>query len=248
MAAKVGTKVENIIDFDLCFADAQPPAIIGVNEEFISGPRLDNLFSTWAALTSIVKVNPENDANINIAACFDHEECGSETITGANSQLLPSIMERLFEALNGAKLDENTINAAYQRSFFISADMAHAVHPTFAAVHQEGHRVKMNKGIVLKINVNNRYTTNGISGALVKQICAQTDIPLQSFIVKQDGPCGSTIGPMLSAKIGVKSIDVGVAQLGMHSIRETCGVLDSYYYTRFFDEFYLKEVPQVHMD
>jgi len=157
-------------------------------------------------------------------------------------------MHRIFEALSGGKATENSLNACYQRSFFISADMAHAIHPAYPELHQSGHQVKMNKGIVLKINCNNRYTTNGISGAVIHQICTNTDIPLQSFIVKQDGPCGSTIGPMLSAKIGIKAIDVGAAQLAMHSVRETCGVLDAYYYTRFFEEFFNKEVPQVAME
>ena len=157
-------------------------------------------------------------------------------------------MQRVFEALNNSAVTENTLNAAYQRSFFISADMAHAIHPSYTDYHQSGHQVKMNRGIVLKINANNRYTTNGISGAVVRHICQHKGIPFQPFIVKQDSPCGSTIGPMLSSLIGVKAIDVGIAQLGMHSIRETCGVLDAYYYTKFFEAFYTEDVPQVHSE
>jgi len=211
----------------------------------ISGPRLDNLFSSWANICSIVKVDTTNDIAINIAALFDHEEIGSLTMTGADSQLLPSYLERIYEALSNGQKTENSLMACYQRSFFISADMAHAVHPAYPEFHQAAHRPLFNKGVVLKINANNRYTTNGISGSVVRYICEQNKIPLQSFIIRQDSPCGSTIGPMLSAKLGVHSIDVGIAQLGMHSIRETCGVLDAYYYTTFFTEFFKQPLTQI---
>jgi len=103
----------------------------------------------------------------------------------------------------------------------------------------------MNKGVVLKINANNRYTTNALSGAAAKVICSKASIPFQPFIVKQNSPCGSTIGPMLSSKLGVNAIDVGMAQLAMHSCRELCGVIDAFYYTEFFKAFYENEIPQV---
>ena len=126
--------------------------------------------------------------------------------------------------------------------------MAHAVHPGYPEYHHANHRPQFNKGVVLKINANNRYTTNGISGAVIKHICQEGGVPLQSFIIRQDTPCGSTIGPMLSSKLGIRSIDVGIAQLGMHSIRETCGVLDAYYYTKFMEDFYAKPLCQVAFD
>ena len=123
--------------------------------------------------------------------------------------------------------------------------MAHSVHPAYKDLHQEGHRVKMNKGVVLKINANQRYCTNGVTGAIVRDICSESDVPLQTYIVNQNGPCGSTIGPKLSSLLGAKSADVGIAQLGMHSIRETCGVLDAFYYTQFFSAFYKEPLVQV---
>lgn len=247
VANKVQCKVEDILDFDLCFADACPAYLVGINQELVSAARIDNQFSAWASTLAIAKVDPAQDAHIEIAAMFDHEEIGSQTITGADSQLLPSIMQRIFESLHRAPSTDNALFACFQRSFFISADMAHAIHPSFSDLHQVAHQVKMNKGVVLKINCNNRYTTNGISGAVVKYLCESSNIPLQPFIVKQDGPCGSTIGPMLSSLIGVKAIDVGMAQLGMHSIRETAGVLDAYYYTKFFELFYSKALPDITM-
>lgn len=123
--------------------------------------------------------------------------------------------------------------------------MAHAVHPAYPEFHQANHRPLFNKGVVLKVNANNRYTTNGISGAVIKHICDKGGVPLQTFIVKQGTPCGSTIGPMLSSKLGIRAIDVGVAQLGMHSIRETCGVLDAYYYIKFMTDFYAQPLCNI---
>lgn len=163
-------------------------------------------------------------------------------------ELLPSYMERIFEAISGEKKSENTLMACYQRSFFISADMAHAVHPAYPEYHQAAHRPHFNQGVVLKINANNRYTTNGISGAVVKHLAEKAQVPLQPFIIRQDSPCGSTIGPMLSSKLGIKAIDVGIAQLGMHSIRETCGVVDAYYYTKFMEEFFSQPLVQVQFE
>lgn len=142
------------------------------------------------------------------------------------------------------RVQDNELFSCLQRSFFISADMAHAIHPAYPELHQAGHKIKMNHGLVLKINANNRYATSALSGAAVRQICEAVEVPVQNFIANQSGPCGSTIGPMLSSLLGVRAVDVGMAQLGMHSIRETCGVLDTYYYTRFFNEFYRRAVPQ----
>lgn len=242
---KLNCKREEIMDFDLCFADAHKPAVIGFNKEFIASPRLDNLFSSYSALEAITI---ENDSkHINVAALFDHEEIGSTTITGADSQLLPSILERIFASLSG-KEDSNALFSAYRRSFLISADMAHSVHPNYSSKHHDLHKVEMNKGVVLKINANNRYTTNALSGAFAKVICNKIGVPYQSFIVKQNSPCGSTIGPMLSAKLGVNCIDVGIAQFAMHSCRELCGVLDCHYYKEFFLGFYKNEPCKIDMD
>lgn len=159
------------------------------------------------------------------------------------SELLPSIMERIYNVLSIDEASTDRLYATYQRSLFISADMAHSVHPNYVSKHQELHRVNLNKGVVLKINANNRYTTNALSGAMIRVIAKQAGVPLQEFIVRQDSPCGSTIGPMLSSKIGIKAIDVGVAQLSMHSIREICGAIDSFYYKEFFKAFYENPIP-----
>jgi aspartyl aminopeptidase len=120
------------------------------------------------------------------------------------------------------------------RSLLVSADMAHSVHPNFQGNHQASHRPEMNKGVVLKINCNGRYTTDAISGAIIKNVARKNEVPLQEFVVHNESPCGSTIGPLLASKLGCLAVDIGAPQLGMHSIRETAGVLDFEYYKRLF--------------
>lgn len=123
-------------------------------------------------------------------------------------------------------------------SFFISADMAHSVHPNYAEKHKESHKIKLNEGIGLKINHNQRYTTDSISASLIKTIAQKSSVPIQEFVVKNDSPCGSTIGPIVAPKTGIKACDIGAPQWGMHSIRETCGVLDAYYYVELMSGFF----------
>lgn len=125
-----------------------------------------------------------------------------------------------------------------QRSFLISADMAHSVHPNYWDKHQTNHQVEINKGVAIKVNHSQRYASDLVSSSLLKVIAKKCNTPLQEFIVKNDSPCGSTIGPILAAGTGIKTVDVGCAMLGMHSIRETCGVLDGVHYNNLFREFY----------
>jgi aspartyl aminopeptidase len=125
-----------------------------------------------------------------------------------------------------------------QRSFLISADMAHSIHPNYSDKHQTNHQVEINKGVVIKLNHNQRYATDIVSSSLFKIIAKQANVPIQEVIVKNDSPCGSTIGPILSSGTGIKTVDVGCAMLGMHSIRETCGTLDGVYYHDIFSSFF----------
>ncbi len=125
-----------------------------------------------------------------------------------------------------------------QRSFLISADMAHSIHPNYSDKHQSNHQVEINKGVVIKLNHNQRYATDIVSSSLFKIIAKQAKVPIQEVIVKNDSPCGSTIGPILSSGTGIKTVDVGCAMLGMHSIRETCGTLDGVYYQDIFNCFF----------
>ncbi|EAR90190.1 aspartyl aminopeptidase (macronuclear) [Tetrahymena thermophila SB210] len=245
ISKKTGIPVDNIIDLDLCFADSQPATVVGINEEFISSPRLDNLFSSWAALVALTKpeVNQEieNSSYINVICLFDHEECGSESFQGAGSTLLLQTIDRVFKLLSAtqANVDVDSLHKTYINSFFVSADMAHSIHPNYPEKHKENHRIKINEGIGLKINHNQRYTTDSVSASLIKSVASKAQIPIQEFVVKNDSPCGSTIGPIVSPNTGIKACDIGAPQWGMHSIRETCGVVDSYYYVELMSAFFL---------
>ena len=230
-----------IIDFDLCFADSQDAHIFGLYDEFISSPRIDNLFSVFTSVEAMIssKSNPnKNQKDINIIAMFDHEEVGSSSFVGADSEYLRSLMTRITIGLKIQ--NEETFQRMLRRSFLLSCDMAHGVHPNFSGIHQSSHKPVINKGVVLKRNCNLRYTTDSVSGAIVRVLSEKFDVPLEDFIVRNDSRCGSTIGPMMSGQLGCLAADIGGSQLGMHSISETAGVLDFCYYLRlmrgFFDE------------
>jgi len=168
---------------------------------------------------------------------FDHEEIGSESMQGADSNMLCEITERLFTTLTPNCTKEDYYRSI-RKSFLVSADMAHSIHPNYAEKHQSLHAPRMQAGIVLKTNANQRYTTDTIGASLVREIASKVNVPIQDFMVKNDSPCGSTIGPMMAAKAGIKTIDIGAPQLAMHSIRETCGVVDLLYYRKLFKSFY----------
>lgn len=166
---------------------------------------------------------------------FDHEEVGSKSAQGADSNMVTECTERITECLN-PKLSKENYYRIIRNSFFVSADMAHAVHPNYPEKHQVAHMPQMQKGIVIKLNANQSYVTDAISASILRVLAANATppVPLQDFIVKQDGGCGSTIGPMISAKAGIKTIDIGAPSLSMHSIRETVGVVDMLYYKFLF--------------
>ncbi len=144
---------------------------------------------------------------------------------------------RIFESLNPTSKHEDYYRAI-RRSFLLSADMAHGVHPNYSDKHKASHAPMIHHGIGLKIDANQRYMTDTAGASIIRAIAAEVGVPLQEFIVKNDSPCGSTIGPMMAAKAGIKTVDVGAPMLGMHSIRETCGVIDLLYYRRFFLNFF----------
>jgi len=235
IANGLGCQWENIVNFDLCFADAQAPALFGLNDEFISSARIDNLFSVFCTVEAFSDFVQNGDASpdISILSIFDHEEIGSQTYVGADSNFGPSIYRRILETLNPNQ-PQAFFDALMARSLLVSADMAHSIHPNFQGNHQANHRPQMNKGIVLKINCNGRYTTDAISGAIIKNVACKNNVPLQEFIVHNESPCGSTIGPLLASRLGCLAVDIGAPQLGMHSVRETAGVLDFEYYKKLF--------------
>ncbi|KAJ2993205.1 hypothetical protein HDV02_002580 [Globomyces sp. JEL0801] len=222
------SNIAQIRDFELCLYDTQPASIGGANDEFIHSARLDNLMMSFCGLTAICETTDEsvkNDDLIRMVTLFDNEEVGSTTAHGADSNLLEVTLRRLSSLAVGA-VEEGSFERAMVKSMLISADMAHALHPNYPEKHEDNHRPAMNKGVVIKQNANQRYATTSITTHILREAAAIASVKLQEFVVRNDSPCGSTIGPMLSAKLGLRTVDVGNPQWSMHSIRETCGTKD----------------------
>ena len=236
---------EQIVDYDLVLYDSQSPNLIGLNKEFLASGRLDNLGSSIPALYAMINASTDEllseQSSINIIALFDNEEIGSMTYQGADSNFFLMHLKRIFsQSLNITKTpySEDLYLRFMAKSYVISADLAHAFNPNYPEKFQSQHTNKMQQGVVLKINVNGRYSTESENAAVFKELAKLCNVPIQEFIVRQDSPCGTTIGPITSAKIGIKSVDVGIAQLAMHSIREQLGIVDLYYYRTIFEEFF----------
>jgi len=226
--------------------DTQKACLGGLNDEFIFSARLDNLNMTYCSVMGLIasanSAPLDNDASIRLVACFDHEEIGSLSAHGADSNMLPAVLRRLsvIPATDSSASDADVATAFEQTlstSFLVSADMAHSVHPNYSGKYEANHRPEMNKGTVIKINANQRYATNSPGIVLLQEVAKRASVPLQLFVVKNDSPCGSTIGPMLSAKLGVRTLDLGNPQLSMHSIRETGGSHDVEYAIKLFEGF-----------
>ena len=253
IAEKAGVASKDVVDFEMVLYDVQPSCLGGLNDEFIFSPRLDNLNMTYCTVVGLIDSVSgealEEDPCIRLAACFDHEEIGSTSAQGANSSFLPSVLRRLAAVGASSKKPSADITleadpaAAFEqtcaRSFLVSADMAHSVHPNYAGKYEADHRPLMNKGTVIKINANQRYATNSPGIVLLQECARRAKVPLQLFVVRNDSPCGSTIGPMLSAKMGVRTLDLGNPQLSMHSIRETGGTYDVQHAVELFKSFYM---------
>ncbi|CAI5445146.1 unnamed protein product [Caenorhabditis angaria] len=237
IAKEAGCKPEEIVDLDLYLYDTQPAAVVGVEEEFIAGARLDNQVGTYTAitglLTSLEDASFESEPNIRIAACFDNEEVGSATAQGAGSSITEYVLRRL--AVGGST---TSFEEAIAKSYLISADQAHAAHPNYSDKHEQNHRPAFHGGVVVKINVNQKYATTSSTHATLKQIAFEAEVPLQDFVVRNDSPCGSTVGPILSTRLGLQTIDVGCPQLAMHSIREFADTSSIYNAVKLFAKFY----------
>ena len=267
IAKEAGAEVEDVVDFELVLCDTQKACLGGLMDEFIFSARLDNLNQTYCATIGLIdslskSTALDDESSMRLIACFDHEEIGSMTAQGAFSTMLPAILRRL-SVLPAATFSESDseksydqigdleLSTAYEQtmasSFLLSADMAHSVNPNYAAKYESDHKPEMNKGPVIKINANARYATNSPGIVLLQEIArkaakvAEDDtegVPLQLFVVRNDLSCGSTIGPMLSAHLGARTLDLGNPQLSMHSIRETGGTDDVHHAIRLFSSFF----------
>jgi aspartyl aminopeptidase len=209
--------------------------IIGLNNEFISSPRIDNLSMVFSSIESII--DSENDNSINIAACFDNEEIGSTTKQGADSTLLFQILERICLSLSKSKEEFYSI---LNNSFLISADGAHALHPNAPEKNDITNLPIVNKGIAIKYSAKQSYATDSISSSIFKQICTKADVSCQNFVNRSDQPGGKTLGPIANKYLAIKAIDVGVPMLSMHSTRELMGVTDLTDSIKIFTTFYNK--------
>lgn len=231
VAEELGVSARDVVTWDLMTHDHTPSTFVGVDEGLISAPRLDNLCSSWAGLEALLSVAGDGSAappQIPLLVLFDHEEIGSTSERGAASALLPALTERISLGLGGTREDHLRSLAG---SVCCSADMAHATHPNYADRHEPGHQIELNGGPVLKVNSNLRYATDAVSGAEMVLACEQAGVPLQRYAHRSDLPCGSTIGPVTAAALGIRTFDVGAPQLAMHSARELCGADDPARYT-----------------
>jgi len=220
--------VQQVLDYEMCFYDTQPPAVIGLRREFIASARLDNLLSCFTGLQALLQSRGDLST---LLICNDHEEVGSLSTSGAHGPLLVSVLNRLAGS-HGAYA------ALVERSLMVSADNAHAVHPNFADRHDENHGPLLNAGPVIKVNASQRYATNSETSGLFRLLAAQEEVPVQSFVVRNDMACGSTIGPVSAGVTGIRTLDVGVPTLGMHSVRELAGASDAWRLCRVLRRFY----------
>ena len=219
-----------VLDYELSFYDAQPAAIIGLQNEFIASARLDNLLSCYIGLQAILADSTE----YRVLVCNDHEEIGSQSAAGAQGPMLRSVISRLLA-------NEKEFTRAIDRSMMISVDNAHGVHPNFSDRHDANHGPVLNGGPVIKMNANQRYATNSETSSLFRHWCESVDEPVQAFVVRTDMGCGSTIGPITASEIGVKTLDIGVPTFAMHSIRELAGSSDAYSLYKVLEMFYRTE-------
>jgi aspartyl aminopeptidase len=220
--------VQQVLDYELGFYDTQPPAVIGLQQEFIASARLDNLLSCFVGLRSLLQ---SDGAVSSLLVCNDHEEVGSLSTAGAQGPMLSSLLKRLAGS-------EQAYAELVERSLMISADNSHAIHPNFADKHDDNHGPLMNHGPVIKVNASQRYASNSETSGFFRMLAAAEDVPVQSFVVRSDMGCGSTIGPITAGGTGIRTIDVGAPTLGMHSIRETAGTRDAWDLSRVLLRFY----------
>ena len=225
----VGAEVGQVLDHELLLYDTQRPAFVGLTQEFIASARLDNLLSCFTGLRALLDSGGDAGA---LLVCNDHEEVGSTTAAGARGPMLTQMLERLLPVPEDR-------NRALSRSMLISVDNAHGVHPNFTDRHDDNHGPLLNGGPVIKINANQRYATNSETAATFRRLAADVGVPVQTFVVRSDMACGSTIGPLAAAETGVRTVDVGVPQWAMHSVRELVGTADAFnlgrVLRRFFD-------------
>ncbi len=224
LASRLDVAPEQLLSWELAACDTQKGSFWGVDREYLAASQLDNLASCHAALSALLARG--ESSGTRLVALFDHEEVGSESAVGAGGSFLDDLLQRLAASQQMDAEDSQRMRA---RSLFVSADMAHAWHPNFPGAYEPGHCLAVNGGPVIKNNANQRYSTNAETAARFMACCEQAGVPCQQYAHRTDLGCGSTIGPILAARLGLPSVDVGSPMWAMHSLRESAGVLDHGY-------------------
>ena len=233
LASKLRVDKEDILDYEIGLYNTDTGDFVGENEEFISAPRLDNLTSVQAVADAII--DGTRDTGLNLGVFFDHEEIGSKTKQGAGSVLLSSILERIFLCFG---MGREKLLEAYEDALLLSVDVGHALHPNYADKNDVTNKNILGKGICIKEASNQAYATDSKAVAIIQQICDAGDIPYQKFANRSDGTSGSTLGSIASSFLAVKTVDLGVPLLAMHSSRELMGTADQESLARAVKEFY----------
>ncbi|MFC6065052.1 M18 family aminopeptidase, partial [Streptomyces ochraceiscleroticus] len=221
---EAGLNAGEVRGWDLMVHSVEPPAYLGRDQELVAGPRMDNLLSVHAGTAALAAASAQDGLScIPVLAAFDHEENGSQSDTGADGPLLGTVLERSVFARGGSYEDRAR---AFAGTVCLSSDTGHAVHPNYTERHEPGHHPMPNGGPILKVNVNQRYATDGGGRAVFADACERAGVPWQTFVSNNSMPCGTTIGPITAARHGITTVDIGVAILSMHSARELCGAED----------------------
>ncbi|WP_082459798.1 MULTISPECIES: M18 family aminopeptidase [unclassified Mycobacterium] len=236
VAERAGVDPTGVLAADLMTHDLTPSTIVGAGGDLLSAPRLDNQASCYAGMEALLAAGPRGF--LPVLVLFDHEEVGSSSDHGAQSDLLGTVLERIVLAAGGTRED---FLRRLPDSLLASADMAHATHPNYPERHEPGHLIEANAGPVLKVHPNLRYATDGRTAAAFALACQQAGVALQRYEHRADLPCGSTIGPLASARTGIPTVDVGAAQLAMHSARELMGAEDVAAYSAAMRAFFSPE-------
>lgn len=239
IAKEISINVNEIYGSDLFLYNRMEPTIWGLNDEFISAPQLDDLQCVFSGLEALINSKPKE--SINVIACFDNEEVGSQTKQGAGSTLLYDILLRINQGL-GKSIED--FYCALASSFMVSCDNAHAVHPNHISKTDETNNAYMNQGIVIKSHAGQKYTSDGLSIALFKTYCEKANVPYQFFANRSDMIGGSTLGNIAMNQISINSVDIGLAQLAMHSTYETAGVKDIKYLIDVLTMFFNSSIKQ----
>lgn len=224
LGSELDVAPSDILGWDLACFDHQPSSLIGRDREMLAAARLDNLCSTFGAIEALIALRwTSSPAGPAAIVLFDHEEVGSKSSTGADSTWLASVLEQRSLA---AGLSRSVHLSCLAESMLLSADMAHATHPNHVARHEPGHWIALGGGPVIKHNSNQRYATDAVGAGEFRRCCEAAGVPFQEYSHRGDLPCGSTIGPLAGAQLAVRTVDVGMAQLSMHSARELMAVAD----------------------